>query len=227
MVVALDGQQSLQTTSKEWKPLFQLQRLFFFLVLLGLVDADYKFLWIDIGGQGHMSDAQKSNASELKECLEDNSIGFPAPDPLPNDDTPTPYFILGDDAFGLRTFLMKPYAQRQMTKEQRVFNYRLFRGRPIVENGFGILEQRRQILLTTKQHDPTTIAVIVQACVILHNLMRVRYPAVQNKDIDVENANHQVIPGAGNGTYVDYTGGNNRDAQAARTNGSQCHGRTA
>ena len=56
------------------------------------------------------------NASELKECLKDNSIGFPAPNPLPNDDTMTPYFILGDDAFGLCTYLMKPYAQLQMTK---------------------------------------------------------------------------------------------------------------
>ena len=39
-----------------------------------------------------MSDAQIFDASEL-ECLEDNSIRFPAPDPLPNNDTPTPYFI--------------------------------------------------------------------------------------------------------------------------------------
>ena len=97
---------------------------FFSIVLLGVVDADYKFLWVDIGGYGHMSDAQIFNDSELKECLEDNSIGFPAPDPLTNDTGNTPYFILGDDAFGLRTFLMKPYAHRQMTKEQRIFNYR-------------------------------------------------------------------------------------------------------
>jgi len=218
---ALDGKLIACRRPRKSGSLYFNYKGFFSLVLLGLVDADYKFLWIDIGGQGHMSDAQIFNASELKECLEDNSIGFPAPDTLPNDDTPTPYFILGDDAFGLRTFLMKPYAQRQMTKEQRVFNYRLSRGRRIVKNAFGILAQRWQILLTTMQHDPTTIAVIVQACVILHNLMRMRYPAVQNKDIDVDaNANHQVIPGAWRVTAhmhdVDYTTGNNRDAQAAK-----------
>lgn len=99
--------------------------------------------------------------TELKECLKDNSIAFQAADPLPNDDIPTPYIILGDDAFGLRTYLMKPYALRQMTKDQRIFNYRLSRGRRIVENAFGILAQHWQILLTTMQHNPM---IIVETC---------------------------------------------------------------
>eukprot|EP00105_Crassostrea_gigas_P030769 XP_011453202.1 PREDICTED: uncharacterized protein LOC105346360 [Crassostrea gigas] len=186
---------------------------------MGLVDADYKFLWIDVGGYGHMSDAQIFNASELNECLEDNSIAFPAADPLPNDDIPTPYFILGDDAFGLRTYLMKPYAQRQMTKDQRIFNYRLSRGRRI-ENAFGILAHRWQILLTTMQPDPTTIAIIIETCVILHNLMRLRYPAIQNADMDEENANYQIIPGSWRANAamhdVDNIMGPNRDSTAAR-----------
>ena len=72
-----------------------------------------------------MSDVQIVNASKLKECLDENSIAFPAADPLPNDDQPTPYFILGDEVFGLRTHLMTPCAQRQITKEQNIFSYRL------------------------------------------------------------------------------------------------------
>ena len=121
---ALDGKHVACRRPRNSGSMYFNYKGFFSIVLMGLVDADYKFLWTDVGGYGHQSDAQIFNASELKECLEDNSIGFPAPDPLPNDDTSTPYFILGDDAFGLRTYLMKPYAQRQMTKEQRIFNYR-------------------------------------------------------------------------------------------------------
>lgn len=29
---------------------------FFFFVLMGFVDVDYKFLWIDVGGYGYMFD---------------------------------------------------------------------------------------------------------------------------------------------------------------------------
>jgi hypothetical protein len=91
-------------------------------VLLALVDADCKFLWIEIGGFGSMSDAQIFNDSELKECLVDGTIEFPDSDPIPNDSQNMPYIILCDDAFGLRTYLMKPYSQRGLTHEQLTTN---------------------------------------------------------------------------------------------------------
>lgn len=42
---------------------------FFSIVLLGLVDANYRFLWADVGCVGSQSDAQIYNASELAEIL--------------------------------------------------------------------------------------------------------------------------------------------------------------
>ena len=82
------------------------------------------------------------------------------------------------------------------TTEQRIFNDRLSRARRVVENAFGILAQRWQILHTTMQHDPETIRLIVEACLCLHNLMRTGYAAIQNAVLDMEDANHKVIPGA-------------------------------
>ena len=46
---------------------------FFSIVMLALVDADYKFVWVDIGSRGASSDVQIFNNFELKECMEDNA----------------------------------------------------------------------------------------------------------------------------------------------------------
>lgn len=169
---------------------------FYSILLFAMVDADYKFIYIDASSKGSASDAQVYNASDLKDGLERNLImGFPGPDPLPNDTQDVPYFIVGDDAFSLRTYLMKPYSSRYLAREERIFNYRLSRARRVVENAFGILANRFQILLTTMQHDPETVKSIVEACCILHNLMRTRYPVLQNRLVDRQQGNGDMEPG--------------------------------
>ena len=141
---------------------------------MALVDADYKYIWADVGGTGSASDAQIYNDCELKECAEDGTLGFPDPEPLPNDNHDVPYFFIGDNAFALRSTMMKPYSLRGLTNDQRIFNYRLSQARRVVENAFGILANRFQVLLSTMQHHPSTVKLIVKACLILHNLMRTR-----------------------------------------------------
>ena len=42
---------------------------------------------------------------------------------------------------------------------------------------------------------PETVTKIVTACCCLHNLMRIRYPAAQNAVADVEDRNHDMVPG--------------------------------
>ena len=110
------------------------------------IDVNYKFTWCDVGGLGTMSDCQIFNESELKQWLDGDSINVPAPEPLSHDDRDTPFLLLGDDAFALRTYRMKPYSFRALTYEQRICNYRISLGRR-VENAFGILAMRFQVLL--------------------------------------------------------------------------------
>ena len=71
-----------------------------------------------------------------------------------------------------------------MAKEERIYNYRLSRARRVVENAFGILAQRFAIFLSTMQHEPKTVREIIKTCLLLHNLMRTRYPGLQNQDLD-------------------------------------------
>ena len=196
---------------------------FFSIILLAVVTSDYKFLWIDVSGKGSSSDAQIYNASQIKEGLEKSDFrGFPEPDPLPGDTEKIPYFLVGDDAFGLRTYMMKPYGHREMTRKQRIFNYRLSRARRVVENAFGILANRFQVLLSTMMHEADTVRIIVKACILLHNLMRTRYPVLQNRLVDIERSNGDLVPGAWRegrnleDTRPERIGGNNRDFRKAK-----------
>ena len=49
-------------------------------VLMALVDADYKFLWIDVGSDGSSNDASIYNGSELKEGIESPNNIFNLPE---------------------------------------------------------------------------------------------------------------------------------------------------
>ncbi|XP_072169416.1 putative nuclease HARBI1 [Diadema setosum] len=168
---------------------------FFSVALLALVDADYRFRWVDIGAPGAASDAQIWNRSTLKEAVDDENLGLPKPQPLPGTDRPVPYFIIADSAFALKTTLMKPFCARELSHEERIFNSRLSRARRVVEDAHGILASRFRCMLTQMLQRPETVTNIVMACVILHNILRQRIPGEQNQLLDREDAQRNIIPG--------------------------------
>ncbi|KAJ8050659.1 hypothetical protein HOLleu_03948 [Holothuria leucospilota] len=45
------------------------------------------------------------------------------------------------------------------------------------------------------QQGPDIVGLIVETCVCLHNLMRIRYPTLRNAQLDIEGDDHNVIPG--------------------------------
>lgn len=193
---ALDGKHIAIQCPKNAGSEYWNYKKFHSIILMALVDADYKFSWVDVGANGSAGDGQVFNGSELRECFENDTAGIPEPEPLPNDDKAVPYFIAADDAFALQTWLMKPFSKRQLTNPERIFNYRLSRARRIVENAFGILAHRFQCLLIPMRQKPKNVVSIVLACISLHNLLRLRYRVLQDNDVDREDADHNVIPGA-------------------------------
>lgn len=71
---------------------------------------------------------------------------------------------------------MKPYPQRNLNEEQRIFNYRLSRGRRISENVFGILTSRFRVFLSTLCVKPESAVSVVMAAIVLHNFLRSKVP---------------------------------------------------
>ncbi|XP_060598125.1 uncharacterized protein LOC132751923, partial [Ruditapes philippinarum] len=195
---ALDGKHVAVTCLWNTGSMYRNYKGFFSIVLMALVDADYMFLWIDVGYDGSSNDASIYNGSELKEGLEspDNIFNLPEEKSLPGDDVPVPYYIVGDNAFGINKSLMNPFSIRNMEYHERIFNYRLSSARRVVENTFGILAHKFRVWLRTMNQRPETCRKIITTCVILHNLIRLRYPAIHKNLMDLEDQNQDVIQGA-------------------------------
>ncbi|KAJ8028465.1 Protein ALP1-like [Holothuria leucospilota] len=142
-------------------------------VLMAVADATYKFLYVDVGAEGGASDGGTWSNCSLHDVVEENRAGVPHPEPLPNDQ-PVPYHFVGDDAFALRTWMMKPFSHRSQVLRERIYSYRLSRARRVVENAFGILCHRFRCFLTTMHQHPGTINLITMCACVLHNLILIR-----------------------------------------------------
>lgn len=81
----------------------------FSIVLLAVVDANLRFIYIDVGTNGRLSDSGVWNKSTLKIKLDNNTIRFPRASPLPGLNTSFPFVLIGDEGFLLTTKLLIPY----------------------------------------------------------------------------------------------------------------------
>lgn len=141
----------------------------FSVVLMALASANYEIIYFDVGANGRISDGGVFNQSGLYRAIETNTLNIPRPSPLPNTNIEVPYMIVADDAFALKTYLMKPFAFRNQNRAERIFNYRLSRARRVIENVFGIMSARFRLLLTTIEINKENVKLCVSAICALHN----------------------------------------------------------
>lgn len=90
---------------------------------MAVVDANYKFRYIDVGSEGRCSDAGVWNKCSMSHRLESGQIVLPASEPLRGGGEPMPYVFVADDAFGMKMHIMKPYS-RDLDEGRRIYNYR-------------------------------------------------------------------------------------------------------
>ncbi|XP_051561226.1 uncharacterized protein LOC127445288 [Myxocyprinus asiaticus] len=146
----------------------------FSVVLLALVDADCRFLAVDVGSYGSNSDGDVFSHSELGKALRDGTFNVPPPTELPGAPElgKVNHVLVVDKAFPLKAYLLRPYPGRHPPLDKRIFNYRLSRVQLISENCFGNLSQRFRVFQRRLQFSPSVVESVVKAACILCNYLQ-------------------------------------------------------
>ncbi|CAH2003188.1 unnamed protein product [Acanthoscelides obtectus] len=177
---------------------------FYSIVLMALVNSKYEFIFVDVGKNGRLSDGGVIEYTEFYRKLLKSELNLP-------DETETknnlPYVFLGDEAFSLGEHFLKPFPQKDLNYQKRIFNYRLSRARNVSENAFGQIAAKFRILHTAINMAPIKIIYVALAICTFHNfLIKLKTPYAKNFTFDNYcNTNGQVQMEDGRSESVELT----------------------
>ena len=127
---------------------------FFSIVMMAIVDAAARFMWVSVGFPGNSHDSIIFQSTQLwsdimeKKVIPEISQNIQGTDIYP--------MILGDSAFPFRIWLMKPYSNAVLSAEQHYYS----RARMVSE----------RVLYRKSSCQPDAVKCIALACVVLHNI---------------------------------------------------------
>ena len=165
VIGALDGKHIRIRCPNKTGSLYHNYKAFFSMVLSAVCDANYCFLMYDLGQYGSNNDSGVLKSKMGKQLAQEN-LNLPCASTLEDCAyDPLPYFLVGDEIFTLKTYLMRPYPGSQLNEEKSVYNYRHSRCRRVIENAFGILVARWRIFDTPIQAKVENVETIVMATI--------------------------------------------------------------
>jgi hypothetical protein len=116
---------------------------FYSVVLMALVDSHYRFIWGSCSFSGNSHDSIIFQSTVLWDSIQESyipemgrAVGTVNVPPL----------IVGDAAFPLRTWLMKPYTDAGLSSQQKYFNYQMSRTCMVTEGAYRQLKRRWRVL---------------------------------------------------------------------------------
>lgn len=83
-------------------------------VLMAVCDYRYRFVLVDVGSPGRQSDAGVFRNSVMGQRFENNTLNVPSPSEISAEGSAIPYYLVGDEAFGLKKYLQRPYPGNSM-----------------------------------------------------------------------------------------------------------------
>ena len=94
------------------------------IVLMAVVDANYRFIYVNIGNYGRQSDGGIFSHSTFGASLERDTLNLPLPAELLIDGKSKmlPYVFVGDEAFPLKKNLLRPFPDRNLPNDEALFN---------------------------------------------------------------------------------------------------------
>ncbi|XP_071962759.1 uncharacterized protein [Antedon mediterranea] len=168
---AIDGSHIPIIAPKKYHTDYYNRKGWYSVVLQGLVDHEYKFIDFDVGHPGKCHDAYVYESSKLFKKLTAGTFYPPLTKTIDNKEIPI--VLLGDSAYPLSKFLMKPYPEGLANQSQKRFNERLSRTRIIVEHTFGRLKGRWRSIMKRNDTNSQNIHIVVTACIVLHNFCEI------------------------------------------------------
>ncbi|KAL4136355.1 hypothetical protein QTP88_007903 [Uroleucon formosanum] len=109
---------------------------FYSIVLMAIVNHNYELIYVDVGKQGRISDGGVIQATTFYRRLQNETLNLPKPMDCEED---LNVVFIGDAAFSIEEHVLKPFPQKSLNYERRIYNYRLSRARNVVENAFGLI----------------------------------------------------------------------------------------
>lgn len=141
------------------------------IVLMAVCDSNYFFMLLDIGNYGRHSDGRVLANSRFCHAMEKGSLYLPDLDFISRN--LVPYYFIGNAAFPLKTYTLRPYPGKYLPDDNRIFNYHHSRARRVIKNAFGILVTKFRIFRRPFIAKPEKVTKITQAACALHNYLKI------------------------------------------------------
>lgn len=171
---SMDGKHILLDKPPNTGSLYYNYKKSFSIVLLAVVDANYKFVLVDVGALGKNSDGGVFSNCAFGKKLQKKKLNIPPAKIISGTNIELHHVIVADEAFPLQTHVMRPYPGSELAgcNDKRIFNYRLSRARNTSEDAFGILTKRFRIYQRKLQIWPDNMVTCVLATLVLHYYLR-------------------------------------------------------